>query len=177
MTDIDGSGPAADAVASLNAFLAKYEDAIVAQALRARKTMHQLFSGAVELVYDNYNALVFAYGPSERASEAICSIALYPRWITLFFARGNVLDDPEELLEGSGKTVRGIRLADAKTLDHKAVRALIAQAIGNSKAPLSGKKRVTTVIRSVSPKQRARRPSKKAKVAKKATKRAKKSER
>src|ERR1039458_9537409 len=62
--------------------------------------------GAVQLVYDNYNALVIGFGPSERASEASFSIVLYPRWVTLFFLQGAGLPDPRRLLKGSGKVVR-----------------------------------------------------------------------
>ncbi len=40
--------------------------------------MRSYLPGATELVYDNYNALAIGFGPSERASEAIFSIALYP---------------------------------------------------------------------------------------------------
>jgi hypothetical protein len=35
--------------------------------------------GAIELVYDNYNALVIGYGPTERASDALIFLAVYPR--------------------------------------------------------------------------------------------------
>ena len=47
--------------------------------------MRKRLPRAVELVYDNYNALVIGFGPTERASDAIFSIAVYPRWVSLFF--------------------------------------------------------------------------------------------
>ena len=71
----------------------------------------------MQLVYDNYNALAIGFGPSERASEAIFSIVLYPRWVTLFFLQGAGLADPKRLLKGSGKVVRHIVLASAADLD------------------------------------------------------------
>ena len=37
------------------------------------------------MVYDNYNALVVGFGPSERASEAVVSLAIFPKWVTLCF--------------------------------------------------------------------------------------------
>ena len=43
--------------------------------------------GAIELVYDNYNALGIGFAATEKASDVIFSIALYPRWINLFFAK------------------------------------------------------------------------------------------
>jgi len=145
---------------TVDTFLAKY-DADVARAGRAaRRAMRRLFPGAYELIYDNYNALVFAYGPTERTSDVICSIALYPRWVTLFFARGAALKDPKGLLEGSGKTIRGIRLGEI-TLDDPPVLALIAAAKKLSPSPFPDRKRVETVVRSVSAKQRPRGAKKK----------------
>jgi hypothetical protein len=47
--------------------------------------MRAKLSGAVQLVYDNYNALANGFGPSERVSEAISSVVLHPRRVTLVF--------------------------------------------------------------------------------------------
>ena len=88
----------------LEDFIARYapEIAELAHAVLAR--MRKRLPGALQLVYDNYsyNALAIGFGPTERASEAIFSIALYPRWVSLFFLRGASLPDPEKPLKGSG---------------------------------------------------------------------------
>ena len=52
---------------------------------------------ALELVYDNYNALAIGYAPTERTSEAIFSIALFP-------ALGQPVLPPGEWPARSGKT-------------------------------------------------------------------------
>ncbi|MGA7411558.1 MAG: DUF1801 domain-containing protein [Bryobacteraceae bacterium] len=91
--------------------------------------MRKRLPGAVELVYDNYNALAIGFGPSEKASEAIFSIAVFPRWVSLFFLQGATLEDPENLLKGSGRRARHIVLKDAGTLDEPAIEALMAQAL------------------------------------------------
>ena len=93
---------------SIDRFLAKYDPAIEKEGRAARRVLRKAMPTAFELVYDNYNALVFAFGASERAGDILMSIALYPRWVTLFFLHGATLDDPESLLEGSGKTIRGV---------------------------------------------------------------------
>ena len=114
--------------------------------------------GAIEMVYDNYNALVIGFSPTERPSDALFSIVLYPNYVRLFFLDGASLDDPEDLLQGSGRLVRSIRLVpDASVIDRPAVRALIAQAIAASDVPFDRRQRRTLVIRSVSAKQRPRR--------------------
>ena len=143
--------------AQLERFLARYASEVVAVAKASLAKIRKRLPGAVQLVYDNYNALVIAFGPSERASELILSIALYPRWVTLFFARGAALPDPEKLLKGSGTTIRHLVLGSARDLDKPAVRALITHAVDRSK-PLDPKGRGRLVIKSVSAKQRPRRP-------------------
>ena len=115
-------------------FMAKYTPEIGALAKAALKKMRARLPGAIEMVYDNYNALVIGFGPTERASEAIFSIALYPRWVTLFFLNGKGLPDPQKLLKGSGARVRHIVLEDAAALDKPAVQALMRVALERSLA-------------------------------------------
>ena len=100
------------------------------------------------------------FGPNERASDAIFSIALYPRWINLFFFPGFNLPDPDHLLKGSGTTVRRIQLEGVATLDNPAVRALIKEALARAEPPINPKAKGRLVIKSISAKQRPRRPSK-----------------
>ena len=58
-----------------------------------------------------------ASGQTDKVSALPLSIALFPRWATLFFMMGATLDDPEGLLTGKGPKIRSIRLTDGmKTL-------------------------------------------------------------
>ena len=145
--------------ARLAEFMAKYDPEIAKQARAALVKMRKLVPGAVELVYDNYNTLAIGFAPGERASEVVFSIALYPKWVTLFFMQGQGLKDPEKRLAGSGARVRSVRLEQgAATLEEPAVRELIAQAMERAKVPIDAKARRRMVIKSVSAKQRPRRP-------------------
>ena len=143
----------------LAGFIAKYSPEVGASAREALAKMRALLPGAIELVYDNYNALAVGFGPTERASDAIFSIALYPRWVSLFFLRGAGLPDPQRLLKGSGKVVRHIVLEDAATLDKPAVRALMKIALERAAKPLDAASRRRIVVKSISAKQRPRRPA------------------
>lgn len=139
--------------------MAKYDPEIAKQARAALVKMRKLVPGAVELVYDNYNTLAIGFAPGERASEVVFSIALYPKWVTLFFMQGQGLKDPEKRLAGSGARVRSVRLEQgAATLEEPAVRELIAQAMERAKVPIDAKAKRRMVIKSVSAKQRPRRP-------------------
>ena len=121
--------------------------------------MRKRWPGAIELVYDNYNALAIGFAPTERASEAVFSIAVFPRWVTLcFLQNGPQLPDPKGLLNGSGSRVRHIRLQSAADVDSPDVRTLMKAALklAEVRVARSGKGRM--VIKSVSAKQRPRRP-------------------
>ena len=145
--------------AQLATLIARYTPEIRALAKTALKKMRARLPGAVELVYDNYNALVIGFAPTERTSDAIFSIALYPRWVTLFFLNGKGLPDPEKLLKGKGTRVRSIVLEDPATLDKLAVRALMKAALDGSVKPIDDNGRRRLLIKSVSGKQRPRRPN------------------
>jgi hypothetical protein len=139
-------------------FLGRYTPEIEAQLRACRGKLRARFPRGYELVYDNYNALVFGFGPSDRSSEAFLSIAGYPRWVTLFFLDGARLDDPDHLLEGTGSRVRGLRLRGADDLDSAPVQTLIRQAASTRREAFAAAPPMTTIIKSISAKQRPRRP-------------------
>ena len=71
----------------LSGFIGKYTPEIALAIRACRKKVHAIIPRGYELVYDNYNALVSGFGPTERPSEAIFSIVVYPRWVSLFSCR------------------------------------------------------------------------------------------
>jgi hypothetical protein len=143
----------------LAGFIAKFAPEIEASARAVLAKMRQRLPGAVQLVYDNYNALAIGFGPTQRASDAIFSIVLFPRWVSLFFLQGAKLPDPQNVLKGSGKKARHIVLADAGDLDKPAVRALMARALECAPKPLDPKTPGRIVIKCILAKQRPRRPA------------------
>lgn len=115
--------------------------------------------GAVQLIYDNYNALAVAFSANEKLSGVVFSIAVYPRWVSLFFARGLDLADPAGLLQGTGSKVRHIVLRDIALFDDPEVEALIAQALSRADPPIDPSRDGRLIVKSVSAKQRPRRPA------------------
>lgn len=144
----------------LAGFMAKYTPEIQTKAQAILEKMRAMLPGATEMVYDNYNALVCGFLPGDRVSEAIFSIALYPKWVNLFFLQGAGLPDPNNLLQGSGKLVRSIRLTCSEDLDRPEVRELIETALDFVKTPLDPTQPYRLIIKSVSAKQRPRVPTK-----------------
>lgn len=143
----------------LAGFFAKYSDDVSSLAEAIRGRMRKLYPTALELVYDNYNALAIGYSPSEKASEAIFSIALYPKWVSFFFLQARALSDPEHLLKGSGTVCKHIVLNSPENLSDPAIKDLMHQALEIAKAPFPPKGAHRLVIKSVSANQRPRRPS------------------
>jgi hypothetical protein len=140
----------------LAAFMAKYDPKIAKLGKKLFARMQARLPGAVSLVYDNYNALAIGFGPEGRATPL--SIALYPRWINLFFLFGAGLPDPHGLLNGKGSRVRSIRIDSADQLDDPRIDAAITAAVVHAGWKLEPGKKNKVVIQSISPTQRPRRP-------------------
>jgi len=147
------------AQAQLDEFLAKYSPEMASQGRSCLAKLRRLMPTAIRLVYDNYNALVIGFSATIRPSDAIVSMALFPRYTSIFFLKAAVqrLPDPEELLRGNGTTVRHVRLQSADDLESPALRTLLQHAIRFSPVPFS-KARGKFVIQSISARQRPRRP-------------------
>jgi hypothetical protein len=145
------------AQAQLDGFIAKFSPDVAKLGRAAIARMRKFLPAAQVLVYDNYNALAVGFGPSDRSSDIVFSIAFYPRWVSLFFAKGVGLPDPHKRLQGSGNVVRHVVLTEISVLDDLQIRDLMQQALARSGASLQTGKRGPIVIKSISARQRPRR--------------------
>jgi hypothetical protein len=146
-----------DPEGQLRTFIDKFEPKHQAVIRAARKALRKIFPTATELVYDNYNFFVIGFGPTERPSECIVSIAAAANGVGLCFIRGASLPDPAKVLLGSGKQTRFVRLPSAEVLQQPAIRALLTVAADRATTLLPSSGRGRLIIRSVSAKQRPRR--------------------
>jgi Domain of unknown function (DU1801) len=147
----------ADVEKQLSTFIDKFEPKNQALIRSVRKTLRKRLPSACELAYDNYNFFVIGYGPTERPSDCILSIAAGANGVGICFIRGASLPDPHKILLGSGKQTRFIRIESAEVLIRPEVEALIAAAVAKSKTPPSPHGKGKLIIRAVSAKQRPRR--------------------
>lgn len=141
----------------LDGFIDKFTPDIAATIRRAVAMVSVRLPGATILVYDNYNALAIGFGASDKVRSIVCSVAGYPRWVSLFLSNGPTLPDPEGLLAGEGRTVRHVKLISDR-MDSPAVAALIDAAAASVATPIDPAGEGRLVIKSISAKQRARRP-------------------
>jgi hypothetical protein len=144
----------------LAGFIAKYTPEIATLAQAVLTKMQKRLPNALLLVYDNYNALAIGFSPTERASDAIFSIALFPRWVSLFFLQGVHLSDPQNRLKGKGKLVRHVDLKAAEDLDDPGIKELMNAALKLSPKSTVDDARNQIIIKSVSTKQRPRQSGK-----------------
>jgi hypothetical protein len=138
-------------------FIAKFDERMGKLIRSTRLAVRQRFPTAVEMVYDNYNFLVFGFSSTERPSDAIVSLTANAKGMGLCFIYGAKLPDPYKILQGSGNQTRFIRLESAATLAEPKVEALLKAAIQRAKVPLPKSGRGQTVVRSIALKQRPRR--------------------
>jgi hypothetical protein len=112
-----------------------------------------IFSGATRMVYANANATVIVHSPDGKNRHASCSIVVYPRWVNVcFFNNGAEVPDPHRLLQGSGSTVRSLRIAKLSDLDTRA-KDLIKTAVEMRPWKYDPTRPITTTIVSVSSKR------------------------
>ncbi len=145
----------------LAAFLAKFTPEIAAQAEEILVRLRVMIPHALELVYDNYNALAIGFGPTERASDAIISVAVFPRWVSLFFLQAKGLPDPANILKGQGNVAKHVVLATPSALDEPPIQALVGEALNRAKTPINPTTIHRVIIKSISARQRPRRPPEK----------------
>lgn len=138
-------------------FIAKFDPALAKLVRSARAVLRKRFPTAIELVYDNYNALAIGYSTTERTSDVLFSLAVYASGLNLYFMYGRSLPDPEKLLQGSGTQGAFVRLDDLAVLDQPGVKALIAAAVRQAEPPLPKRGKGYTIVKSISAKQRPRR--------------------
>jgi len=147
-----------DAQGQLDKFIDKFTPHVAALTRALLEKARVRIPGATILVYDNYNALAIGFGPSEKAGQAILSLAVMPRWVTLCFLWGVDLADPHRLLNGGGSRVRHVRLHRPEDFDDPRIDALIAEALEKADHRIDPAGPPRLIVKSISAKQRLRRP-------------------
>jgi hypothetical protein len=143
----------------LASYFAKYEPAMAKLGKALRAKLRARLPGLFEIVYfyENQNSLVISYSPTEHGYEGLCSTALYPNRLHLYFTHGAQLSksDPNKLLQGSGKTVRYVVLNAAADFDRAEIEALMAAALKLAKLRLDAGAKGSVIIKAEAQKQRA----------------------
>jgi hypothetical protein len=143
----------------LAAFIARFDPKIAKIARASRLALRKQFPTAIELVYDNYQALAIGFSTTGRVSDCMFSVACMARGVSLSFYYGATLPDPDGILLGNGNQNRFVRLESATVLSRPEVQTLLRAAVEQAKSPLPPAGRGQTLIKSISAKQLPRRVS------------------
>ncbi len=149
------------AEAQVASYFAAYTPAMAKLGKALRAKLRARLPGLFEIVYvyENQNALVISYSPTEHGYDGLCAMGLYPDGAKLFFTNGALLSksDPNQLLQGSGKTARYVVLKAAADLRRDDIEALMAAALKQAKVTLRAGAKGAVIIKAEAQKQRARR--------------------
>ena len=75
------------ASAQVAGFIARFDPSVARVVRSARTMLRKRMPTAIELVYDNYNALAIGFSSTARTSDVIVSLAVYARGVKLIMVR------------------------------------------------------------------------------------------
>lgn len=93
-----------------------------------RQFILELYPDSNELLYHTH-ALTAVFSVSEKLSDAFCHIPVYSGHINLGFNKGTLLNDPNNLLTGTGKLIRHIEVNKPIDYRNSNVKTLIEESI------------------------------------------------
>ena len=156
MTPHSTTKPALPPAKQLATFIARFDPPIQRLIRDARAGLRKVYPTALQLVYDNYNALAIGFCATPKASDCLVSVAAYARGVNLYFYYGASLPDPAKRLQGSGTQGRFVRFEGPATLREPAVQGLLRAAAYHARTPLPRGRRGAVIIQSVSAQRRPR---------------------
>ena len=103
-------------------FLSSYEPEVRELARGARALVHRLVPDAKEKLLLPWRTI--AYGRTRK----FCAVSPHKAWVNLQFHNGASLPDPSRLLEGTGKSMRHVKVTAPADLESRALAKLICAA-------------------------------------------------
>lgn len=94
---------------------------------KAKALIKEVYPLVVEVAWPRQGIIGYGVGP-KKMSEHFCYIAVLKERINLGFYYGAALPDPSGLLEGSGKSLRHIKISQQEQLADPALRELLEEA-------------------------------------------------
>ena len=101
-----------------------------------RSYLLEINRDCVELLYHTH-ALTSVYTLSPKLSDGYCMIPIYTNHLNLGFHKGTLLDDPHQLLQGTGKWIRHIPISAKSDYRNEQVKKLIKSAINLAKEDMN----------------------------------------
>jgi hypothetical protein len=122
--------------AAFEAMIAQHSPEVQVLAKAARDAILHAMPDVVESVWEKQGTASYGTGP-KKMSEHFTYFTFAKKHLTFGFYYGADLPDPFGLLEGSGKTMRSVKIALEEQLESAAFRALLTRATAHRVPPLS----------------------------------------
>lgn len=110
-------------------YLAPYDPQVTSLALALREVVLEEAPEAIESLVNGYAVAIGFSFTGKPLKDGFCHVVTYSTHVNLGFNRGAQLPDPDEILEGSGKLIRHIRIRNHGDLDRPLVRRFVRAAI------------------------------------------------
>ncbi len=104
------------------------EQALITLFKDLRNYVLSLYPESNELLYHTH-ALTTTFSISEKLGDSFCIIPIYSKHLNLGFNKGTLLNDPHQLLQGTGKLMRHIPIHAPEDYRNEQVKTLIKAAI------------------------------------------------
>lgn len=140
-------------------YLAYYDAPIQRLALETRDFVFAEMAPCVESIVDATNAVALGYGPTDRLKDMVCHLSVYAKYVNIGLNHGAELNNFAELLQGTGRQTRHIRVRSAADLKNPELRKCIRAAykLADMKQTTRHLHEIATVIKQ--PYARKRRPN------------------
>ncbi len=90
--------------------------------------LRELLPDAQEKVYPTgWKTIVYSF--SGGMKDAMCAVNPQKKYVNLNFGRGVDLKDPKELLEGTGKSIRHVKIRKPEDVQSPELEKLIREAL------------------------------------------------
>lgn len=139
-------------------FLSPYDQRVRELALAVRQMLLEEAPSAIETIYDAYSAVALGYSFTGRLKDGFCHVAVYTGYVNLGFNRGADLPDPRNVLEGTGKAVRHIRLEPPDDFTKPWLRRYVRMAIAQVGGPIAPDLEGSSIVKAVYKKKRRPKP-------------------
>ncbi len=111
---------------TLDNFLQPFTPAVRDATLAIRKLVLEVMPDTIEQF--DAPAKLIGYGTDHTYRGAVCAVTLHKSYVNLMFARGAELPDPQNLLTGTGKKARHIKVIPGESVNEAAIRQLLREA-------------------------------------------------
>lgn len=102
----------------------------------------EIYPQSNELLYHTH-ALTTVFSFSDKLSDAFCMVPIYTNHLNLGFNKGTLLNDPHQLLKGTGNLIRHIPVSNKADYRNEPVKNLLLSAIHQAKADMDKVSKIT----------------------------------